>query len=157
MLMTNELPQVVCVSVTMFECRCSDTNFATGTLEQPLSGSAMSISLPFGDALVNCFGISNSCLLICGGQTIALAKHENVFFFIFDPHSRDEDGMQYHSDNTVLVTLSSFQSLVDFIKRLLLHSFRLKASEQYELIPISITKQKEDKLKQANQVSDCAG
>ena len=65
--------------------------------------------------------------------------------------------MQHHSGNAVLVTLYSLQSFVDFIKRLLLHSLRLKASEQYELIPISITKQNEDKLKKANQVSDCTG
>ena len=156
MLLANELPQVICVNGTMFECRCSDTYIATGTLEQPLSSSAMSISLPICDALVNCFEISNSCLLICGGQTIALAKRENVFF-VFDPHSRDENGMQHHSGNAVLVTLHSLESFVDFIKRLLLHSLRLKASEQYELIPISITKQKEDKSKLANQVSDCIG
>ena len=155
MLMANELPQVICVNGILFECRCSDIDIATGTLEQPLSGSTMSVSLPIDDALVNCFGISNSCLLICGGQTIALAKRENDFF-IFDPHSRDENGMQHHSGNAVLVTLSSFQSFVDFIKRLLLHSLRLKASEQYELIPILIAKQKEDRLKQANRVSDCS-
>ena len=106
MLLANELPQVVCVNGTQFECRCSDTNIATGTLEQHLSGSAISSSLLTGDALVNCFGISNSCLLICGGQTIALAKRKNVFF-IFDPHSRDENGMQHHNGNAVLVTLSS--------------------------------------------------
>ena len=35
MLFTNELPQVVCIKGTKFECRCSDTNVATGTLEQP--------------------------------------------------------------------------------------------------------------------------
>ena len=156
MLLANELPQVVCVNGTGFDCRCSDTDIATGTLEQPLSGSTMPISLPIGDAVVNCFGISNSCLLICGGQTIALAKYENVFF-IFDPHSRDENGMQHHSGNAVLVTLYSLQSLVDFIKRLLLHSLRLRATEQYELIPVSITKQKKDKLKEANQVADCVG
>ena len=156
MLMANELPQVVCINDTMFECRCSDINIATGTLEQPLCGSTMSISLPIDDALVNCFETSNSCLLICGGQTIALAKHKNVFF-IFDPHSRDENGMQHHSGNAVLVTFSSFQSFVDFIRRLLLHSLRLKASEQYELIPISITKQIEDKSKQTNGVADCIG
>ena len=156
MLLVNELPQVVCVNGTKFDCHCSDTNIVTGTLEQHLSGSTTSISTPIGDAVVNCFGISNSCLLICGGQTIALAKHENVFF-IFDPHSRDENGMQHHSGNAVLVTLSSLQNLIDFIKRLLLHSLRLKASEQYELIPISITKQKEDNFKQANWVSNCIG
>ena len=156
MLMANELPQVICINDTMFECRCSDMNIATGTLEQPLCGSTMSISLPIDDALVNCFETSNSCLLICGGQTIALAKHKNIFF-IFDPHSRDENGMQHHSGNAVLVTFSSFQSLVDFIRRLLLHSRRLKAAEQYELIPITITKQIEDKSKQTNGIADCIG
>ena len=143
-LLANELPQVICVNGTMFECRCSDINIATGTLEQPLPGSAVSISLPIDDALVNCFGISNSCLLICGGQTIALAKRENMFF-IFDPHSRDENGMQHHNGNDVLVTFSSFQSFADFVKRLLLHLLRLKASEQYELIPLSTTERRQVK------------
>ena len=45
MLLANELPQVICVNDAMFECRCSDMNIATGTLEQPLSGST-SVSLP---------------------------------------------------------------------------------------------------------------
>ena len=155
MLMANELPQVICVNGTMFECRCSDVNIATGILDQTPSDSTMPVSSPIDGALVDCFGISNSCLLICGGQTIALAKRENDFF-IFDPHSRDSNGMQHHSGNAVLVTFSSFQSFVDFIKRLLLHSLRLKAFEQYELIPVSITLQEEDKSKQANGMSDCS-
>ena len=116
----------------------------------------MPFSSPIDGAHVNCFGISNSCLLICGGQTIALAKRENEFF-IFDQHSRDNNGKQHHGGNVVLVTFSSFQSFVDFIKRFLLYSPRLKAFEQYALIQVSITKQKEDKSKQANRVSDCSG
>ena len=156
MLLANELPQVICVNGTVFECRCSDINTATGILEQPPSDNAMPISLPIDDALVNCFGVSNSCLLICGGQTIALAKRENDFF-VFDPHSRDNNGMQHHNGNAVLATFSTFQSFVDFIKRLLLRSLRLRAFEQYELIPILITKQKEDKSKQANRLSDYSG
>ena len=157
MLLANELPQVICVNDTTFQCSCSDVHIATGTLEslEPSTDSTMSISLPIDVALGNCFRISNSCLLICGGQTIALAKRENSFF-IFDPHSRDENGMQHHSGNAVLVTFYSFQSLMDFIKRLLLHSLRLRASEQYELVPFLITKQGEGMSKQANQVSDCS-
>ena len=38
-----------------------------------------------------------------------------------------------------------------------MHSLRLKATEQYELMPISITKQLEDKSKQTNRVADCNG
>ena len=140
MLLVNELPETIKVNGVSFECRQSDIDVAIGVLAQPTTGSLIGISLTIDDAISKCFDISDSCLLVCGGQTFALAKLKNSFF-IFDPHSRGIDGMQHHSGNAVLVTFSDIQSLIGFTKRLLMNSLKLKPSEQFELVPMFISEQ----------------
>ena len=141
MLLANELPETINVNGTVFECRQSDIDIATGTLDQSTSDNSRFMSFNIDDALVKCFGISDSCLLICGGQTVAIAKRKNNFF-IFDPHSRGRDGLQHHDGNAVFVSLIGIQSLIDFIRRLLMKSLGLKPSEQFELlVPILISQQ----------------
>ena len=146
MLLANELPEAINVNGTVFECRQSDIDITTGTLDQSTPDNSRFMSLNIDDALVKGFGASDSCLLICGGQTVAIAKRKNNFF-IFDPHSRGKDGLQHHSGNAVLVSLIGIQSLIDFIRRLLIESLGLKPSEQFELVPILISQRCADESK----------
>ena len=80
MLLVNELPQIISVDGANHECRQLDVDIATGTLGQPSRTSSSCISQTIDDAISKCLDISDSCLLVCGGQTIAIAKRANVFF-----------------------------------------------------------------------------
>ena len=153
MLLASELPEAINVNGAVFECRQSDMDIATGTLDQSASDNARFMSLNIDDAIVKGFGISDSCLLICGGQTVAIAKRKNNFF-VFDPHSRGRDGLQHHCGNAVLVTHVGIQSFTDFIKRLLMQSLGLKPSAQFELVPILISQQSESKSTIGESVTD---
>ena len=112
-----------------------------------MPGGSICISLTLRDAVLKSFDISDSCLLVCGGQTIAVVKRENKYF-IFDPHSRGINGMQHHSGNAVLVSFIDIHSLIGFIEELSRDSLRLKPTEQFELVPIFISEQRCSKIKQ---------
>ena len=144
MLLISELPKEINIRGTTFECCQRDFDIATGTLVQPTLVASKSISLSLVDAVLQCFERSDSCLLVCGGQTIAVVKRDSTFF-VFDPHSRGSNGMQHHSGNAVLVSFHEIQSLIGFIRRLLIDSLRLKPSEPFELVPIVILQKRIDK------------
>ena len=152
MLLVNELPQVMNMNGVVFECRQSDIDIAIGTLAQVMPSGSMCISLTIHDAVLKCFDMSDSCLLVCGGQTIAVAKRENRYF-IFDPHSRDANGMQHHDGSAVLVSFIDIQSLIGFIEKLLMNSLKLQPTEQFELVPIFISEQRFSKIKQVIDTS----
>ena len=137
MLLTSELPKEITILGSAFECCQTDIDIATGTLAHPTPVASDSILLTLSDAILQCFEKSDSCLLVCGGQTIAVAKRECTFF-VFDSHSRGSNGMQHHSGNAVLVSFPEIQSMIGFITRLLIDSLRLKPSEQFELVPMVI-------------------
>ena len=140
MLLVNELPRIISLNGANFECRQSDIDIATGTLDQPSGVSSRGISQTIDDAILKCFDISDSCLLVCGGQTIAVAKRENMCF-LFDPHSRGITGLQHHSGSAVLASFSEIRNLIEFIRKLLIQSLSLKPSEPFELVPIFISEQ----------------
>ena len=145
MLLVNELPQVINIHGTVFECYQSDIDIATGTLVQPTTDISNAISSALADAVFHSFEQSDSCLLVCGGQTIAIAKRENNFF-VFDPHSRGMNGLQHPSGNAVLVSFHEIQNMIGFIKRLLIDSLQLKTSEQFELVPLAISEKRNSKI-----------
>ena len=140
MLLVNELPRIISVNGADFECRQSDADIATGTIDQPTRTSSRCISQTIDDAISKCFDVSDSCLLVCGGQTIAVAKRNNIFF-VFDPHSRGITGLQHHSGSAVLVTIKESRNLIGFIRKLLMQSLKLKPSDLFELVPILISEQ----------------
>ena len=144
MLLVNELPKEINILGTVFECCQTDIDTATGTLAQSTSVASSNNLLTLDDAILQCFEKSDSCLLVCGGQTIAVAKRESIFF-VFDPHSRGSNGMQHHSGNAVLVSFCECQSMIGFIRRLLIESLRLKPFEQFELVPMVIFEKQDDK------------
>ena len=141
MLLVKELPQVVNDNDCTFACLQLDDNIIVGTLSQPVSNATAFFTESISGAIVKGFGISDSCLLVCGGQTVALAKREGNFF-IFDPHSRGGDGFLHQTGAAVLTFFTEVQYLVSFIERLFLHSLLLKPSEQFELVPITVVEQK---------------
>ena len=139
MLLVQELPQSIRGHGLIFKCLQIDGEITVGTLTQlSVENETNNISMTIDDALIKCFQISDSSLLVCGGQTIALAKREGMFY-VFDPHSRGKDGLLFPMGNAVLVSFTDMQFLKLFIKRLFIKSLRLKSSEQFELVPISIS------------------
>ena len=140
MLLVRDLPNTVTVQGHTFECDQNDNHIQTGILNQAISpDSRFCCSVSISEAIVNGFAHSNSCLLVCGGQTIAIAKDNNQFY-IFDPHSRGKDGLLHHTGSAVLVVFSTIHTLISFIKRLLIDSLLLGSFEVFELVPIIISR-----------------
>ena len=125
MLLVKELPRVVNGNDCTFACLQLDDNVIVGTLSQPVSNATAFLTESISDAIVKGFEISDSYLLVCGGQTVALAKREDDFF-LFDPHSRGGDGFLHQAGAAVLISFTEIQYLVSFIERLWLHSLLLK-------------------------------
>ena len=143
MLLVKELPRVVNGNDCTFACLQLDDNIIVGTLSQRVSTATTFLTESISDAVVKGFEISDSCLLVCGGQTVALAKREDDFF-LFDPHSRGGDGFLHQAGTAVLISFTEIQYLVSFIERLWLHSLLLKPSEQFELVPVTVVELKND-------------
>ena len=152
-LLITELPQCIRSRNDIFKCHRIDDEILVGTLAQLQGNDAGDcISETINDALVKGLNKSDSCLLVCGGQTIAIAKHSNTFY-IFDPHSRGKDGLLHHSGNAVLISFPKIQHLIVFIERLLMRSLRLSSSELFELVPIRIAIQTDTKNRKTSDKS----
>ena len=143
MLLVKELPRVVNGNNCTFEYLQLDDNIIVGTLSQPVSSATAFLTESIFDSIVKGFDISDSCLLVCGGQTVALAKREDIFF-LFDPHSRGSDRFLHQVGAAVLISFTPIQYLVSFIEKLWLHSLLLNPSEQFELVPITVVELNND-------------
>ena len=102
MLLASELPQRLTLNNQTFTCFQSDNEIKVGTLGTG-SASSDSVMTSLSDALEETFNRFNSCLFVCGGLTIALAKHDSTFY-VFNPHSRDQNGYLHPEGTAVLVT-----------------------------------------------------
>ena len=145
MLLVKDLPRCIKTKKSVFDCIQSDDDIITGTLDQQIYVETIGFSsVSIAEAICRGFDRSNSCLLVCGGQTIAIAKNDN-HFFIFDPHSRGKDGFLHPTGSAVLVSFSRLQCLISFIESLFSCSLLLRPSELFELVPIIISKRKDKK------------
>ena len=150
MLMAKELPECITVQDRNFKCQQLESEIKVGTLARPAAEETNYIANTLSEALDQTFHNSDSCLLFCGGQTIAIAKRE-FLFYIFDPHSRGKDGFLHHTGTAVLVSFADIHNLTLFVERLFMHHLRLKSSEQFELVPITIAVRSErETLNKAN-------
>ena len=141
MLLARELPQRVSYDDKTFICLQTENAIKVGTLGiKAIAGASIMTSLD--DALEQTFCDFDACLFLCGGMTIALAKHESAFY-VFDPHSRDQYGVQHPEGNAVLVTCKNICDTIQFLNKLFTQSLRLSSSEQFELVPVSILKENE--------------
>ena len=136
-LLAKELPQFVVVNSNVFGCHQLDEQIKVGTLNQ-VSVNDETNADTLCNALVKSLEIVDSCLFICGGQTIAIAKREHIFY-VFDPHSRGNDGLLHHTGSAVLVSFAGIECMIAFIERLFMHSLRLQSSELFELVPVRIS------------------
>ena len=89
-------------------------------------------------ALSEIFQRSQTCLLFCGGLTIAVAKLD-THFYTFDSHSRGKDGLLNQQGTAVLMVFDHLDYLMRYIEELFLNSLKLKPSDQFELVPVNIT------------------
>ena len=144
MLLINELPSIVRVENSIYKCFQYDDETIAGLISHECNDSANhnSFSRCLADAVRNCFRVSNAGLFVCADQTVSIWKEGNEYF-MFDPHSRDCNGLQCSEGNSVLVIFCSMEGLISHISKLLLDSRRVERSSQFELVPISITKDDE--------------
>ena len=144
MLLVNDLPRFIKTDDAYFECIQSDDDIINGTLDHSKSINTGFPYVNIAEAIKRGFDLSQSCLLVCGGQTIAIAKEEDNFF-LFDPHSRGNDGLLHPTGSAVLVSFSDIQDLITFIGKLFIDSLSQRPSELFELVPIIISKQEDPK------------
>ena len=139
MLLANELPKTIEISEDSFHCNQSDHNIEFGLLNPNMCDVDENDVKDIEKALLNGLNSSKSCLLFCGGLTIAIAKVES-HFYSFDPHSRGKDGLIAPNGTAVLMIFVHLTDLVCYLEKLFFHSLELEPSEQFELVPFNITK-----------------
>ena len=136
MLLAKELPQYLTVCDHEFFCAQQEDAIKVGVLAIGESNEER-ITNSLSEAIEQCFDRFQSCLLICGGQTVALARHE-AMYYVFDPHSRGKDGFLHPMGNAVLVSCRNISNVIEHISRLFTCSLRLSAFQQFELVPLTI-------------------
>ena len=154
MLMANELPNIIHFSHKSFVCNQSDSEIEVGILKPTLGCADEGIPKGIDKAVSEKLCSSKTCLLFCGGLTIAVAKVQNNFY-AFDPHSRGEDGLVNPTGTAVLMMFDHLSDLVCFIEELLLHSLKLRPSEQFELVPLCISQQSIENVGKMSLNSSC--
>ena len=153
-LLVKELPQSIRVSDCLIKLHQLDSDIKVGTLDQSISTSeSNSIFCTIEGAILSCFNLFSSCFLVCGGQTIAIAKRQNMFF-VFDSHSRGKDGLLHHAGSAVLLYFTDIQVLISFIKLLFIESLCITITEQFELVPVTVSKQSNGK-ETGSEASSC--
>ena len=116
-LLVKELPQSCDAHNSLIQLSQLDSAIKVGMLNQPLSiCETNAVSVPIEEAILGCLHRFSSCFLVCGGQTIAIAKRQNLFF-VFDSHSRGQDGLLHHMGSAVLVSFIQIQDLISFVKK----------------------------------------
>ena len=153
-LLVKELPQSIRVSNCLIKLHQFDNDIKVGTLDESISTSeSNSIFCTIEEAILSSFDLFSSCFLVCGGQTIAIAKRQNIFF-VFDSHSRGKDGLLHHAGSAVLLYFTDIHVLVRFIKQLFIKSLCITVTEQFELVPVTFSKQSNDKETES-EASSC--
>ena len=138
MLLANELPQSITIGNHMFVCFQSDDKIETGILGFNEAEAEHSINT-LTDAMIRSFAASDSCLLFCGGLTVAIVQRESMWF-VFDPHSRGNDGLLNPDGSAVLVSFSCIRKTNLFLERLFTQSLGLSLLTQFELVSLNISK-----------------
>ena len=141
MLMANELPDFIFYTQKSFICKQLDSQIKVGLLEQ--SGNES-----FGHSLTQALNTAESCLLICGGQTVAIAKLDR-HLFTFDPHSRGHDGLLHPLGSAVLLSFATVNEAIAHFNRLF-DSLGLRSSEQFEIVPLNIFQHTTENTKSSN-------
>ena len=138
MLMANELPNEIHFPENSFVCNQFESNIQCGLLNPSMCDISQCIGQSIDKALLEGLNNSQSFLFFCGGLTIAIAKVETLFY-AFDPHSRGKDGLLEPNGTAVLMVFCHPRDLVCYIEKLFLHSLELEPSEQFELVPLTIS------------------
>ena len=87
------------------------------------------------ESLTNTFAISDHAFLIFHGYAMAIFK--SIYYYVFDSHSRDCNGMPAPNGTAVLMEFHDLSNLKDYICML---SIALNTS-YFEIVPVTFTKQ----------------
>ena len=138
MLLANELPNLINISQKSFVCYQSESDIEVGLLKPNLCDADKDFAKSLEKALLERLDSSHTCLLFCGGLTIAVAKVES-HFYTFDSHSRGKDGLLNHAGTAVVIVFDHLNDLIGYIEKLFLHSLKLRPFDQFELVPVKIS------------------
>ena len=75
------------------------------------------------------------CILVIGESALAII-HSNNYFYLFDPHNRNEYGLPDTNGGSIVLKFTNFNQLYAYINKL----SQCLNSTLYELTPIKITK-----------------
>ena len=87
------------------------------------------------ESLTNTFAISDHAFLVLHGYAMAIFK--SIYYYVFDSHSRDCNGMPAPNGTAVLMEFHDLSNLKDYICML---SIALNTS-YFEIVPVTFTKQ----------------
>ena len=154
MLMANELPNMINFSHKAFACKQCESDIEVGLLKPMAYDENECVPKGIKKALSERLSGSQTCLLFCGGLTIAVAKVE-THLYAFDPHSRGRDGLLNPIGTAVLIVFDHLNDLTCYIEELFLNSLKLRPSEQFELVPFSISQPSIQKPVDGSNASAC--
>ena len=154
MLMANELPTVINFPHKSFVCNQSESDIEVGLLKPITHSPDTCFAKSIDKALSERLSSSQTCLLFCGGLTIAVSKID-ASFCVFDPHSRGRDGLLHPCGTAVLMVFEQLKDLICYVEELFMHSLKLRPSEQFELVPLSISQQSNEKQENVSSASPC--
>ena len=79
-------------------------------------------------------------LLILSDSCVSVVNDNNTFW-VFDPHSKDEEGFPSSSGTSILLHFENFINFCTYIEKISKHNYKM-----YEITPVYITKLKQKKI-----------
>ena len=76
----------------------------------------MSLQNSLTQVFSNCQLNYNCCLLMIGINTVAVIKNSEQSFKIFDPHSKDLNGMPHSFRKCALLTIEGIENLASYLQ-----------------------------------------
>ena len=121
-LLINELPTEVNVnrSMCLLSCRADDACFGLVFNEQPINPPFYTVENAFAHLLAEqkyVFCTLASYEGNSSGSTIAVYRCNGIFY-VFDPHSRNKEGMLVSDGKSVLLTFALLSKLIEYVRNL---------------------------------------
>ena len=136
-LMTTELPNAVDIEGVLYEVDILEPR--SGTLSQT-SDHLDSLSFCITSALTYSFRDSNTCFLTIGnspGYTSGIKRTASDQYYVFDSHSRDDQGRCSPSGKAIVLQINSMVQLVKYVKDMS-QSISSTSNEPFEITPVLI-------------------
>ena len=121
-------------------------NFQTCALGHIFEDNTTINSVKFSK-LSNLFSKFKYFLLILSDSCVSIVN-DNDTFWVFDPHSRNEEGLPSSSGTSILLHFENFVNLCTYVEKI----SQMNNYNMYELTPVEITKFKQKTKEQKQQI-----